>query len=110
MAQLLPIRQLNLYFSLFIFVCVEVNAPVNIFQICRDEAISFFILNCTFRVNVGRLLRTLDGIPAGLETRAPGYDFLSSSSQLSMKFQQLINTEIVKITGKFRFNTQQIVI
>ena len=31
----------------------------------------------------------------------------SSSSQLSMKFQLLINVEIVKIHGKFRFKTQK---
>ena len=34
---------------------------------------------------------------------------LSRSAQLSMKFQLLINVEIVKINGKFRFNTQQLV-
>ena len=35
--------------------------------------------------------------------------FFSSSAQLSMKFQLRINVEIVKISGKFRFNTQQLV-
>ena len=34
----------------------------------------------------------------------------SSSAQLSMKFQLLINAEIVKIIGKFRFKTQKLVI
>ena len=34
----------------------------------------------------------------------------SSSAQLSMKFQLLINAEIVKISGKFRFNPQKLVI
>ena len=34
----------------------------------------------------------------------------SNSAQLSMKFQLLINVEIVKISGKFRFITQQLVI
>ena len=34
----------------------------------------------------------------------------SSSAQLSMKFQLLINVEIVKISGKFRFKTQKLVI
>ena len=33
----------------------------------------------------------------------------SSSAQLSLKFQVLINVEIVKISEKFRFNTQQLV-
>ena len=31
----------------------------------------------------------------------------SSSAQLSMKFQLLINVEIVKIRGKFKFKTQK---
>ena len=34
----------------------------------------------------------------------------SSSAQLSMKFHLLINAEIVKINGKFRFKTQKLVI
>ena len=34
----------------------------------------------------------------------------SSSAQLSMKFQLLINVEIVKIVEKFRFKTQKLVI
>ena len=34
----------------------------------------------------------------------------SSSAQLSMKFQLLINVEIIKISGKFRFKTQNLVI
>ena len=34
----------------------------------------------------------------------------SSSAWLSMRFQLLINVEIVKISGNFRFNTQQLVI
>ena len=34
----------------------------------------------------------------------------SSSAQLSMKFQLLINVEIIKISGKFRFKTQKLVI
>ena len=33
----------------------------------------------------------------------------SSSAQLSMKFRLLINTEIVKISGKFRFKTKNLV-
>ena len=35
---------------------------------------------------------------------------VSSSAQLSMKFQLLINVEIVKNCGKFRFKTQKLVI
>ena len=31
---------------------------------------------------------------------------VSSSAQLSMKFQQLINVEIDEISGKFQFSTQ----
>ena len=34
----------------------------------------------------------------------------SSSAQLSMKFQLLINAEIVKTSGKFRFIPQNLVI
>ena len=34
----------------------------------------------------------------------------SSSAQLSMKFQLLINVEIVKNCGKSRFKTQKLVI
>ena len=34
----------------------------------------------------------------------------SSSAQLSMKFQLLINVEIVKISGKFGFKTQKLII
>ena len=34
----------------------------------------------------------------------------SSSAQLSMKFQLLINVKIVEISGKFRFSTLQLVI
>ena len=34
----------------------------------------------------------------------------SSSAQLSMKFQLLINVEIIKISGKFRFTTRELVI
>ena len=34
----------------------------------------------------------------------------SSSAQLSMKFQLLINVEIVKISGEFWFKTQKLVI
>ena len=34
----------------------------------------------------------------------------SSSAQLSMKFQLLINAEIVKISGKFRFISHKLVI
>ena len=45
--------------------------------------------------------------------RIPGPEVIklfSSSAQLSMKFQLLINAEIVKIIGKFRFKTQKLVI
>ena len=34
----------------------------------------------------------------------------SISAQLSMTFQLLINVEIIKISGKFRFKTQKLVI
>ena len=34
----------------------------------------------------------------------------SISAQLSMKFQLLINVEIIKISGKFRFKTRKLVI
>ena len=42
--------------------------------------------------------------------RCPATALILSSAQLSMKFQLLMNVEIVKISGKFRFNTQQLVI
>ena len=34
----------------------------------------------------------------------------SCSTQLSMKFQQIINVEIVEISGKFRDRTQQLLL
>ena len=43
---------------------------------------------------------------AGLEV----IKLFSSSAQLSMKFKLLINFEIVKISGKLRLSTQQLVI
>ena len=45
--------------------------------------------------------------------RKPGPEVIklfSGSAQLSMKFQLLINAEIVKISGKFRFIPQYLVI
>ena len=44
---------------------------------------------------------------------SPGHKVIklfSVSAQLSMKFQLLINVEIIKISGKFRFKTQKLVI
>ena len=46
-------------------------------------------------------------------TSRPGPEVIklfSSSAQLSMKFQLLLNAERVKINGKFRFNPQKLVI
>ena len=43
----------------------------------------------------------------------PGFKVIklfSSSAQLSMKFQLHVKVEIVKLSGKFRFKTQQLVI
>ena len=37
-------------------------------------------------------------------------ELFSSSAELSMNFQLLINVEIVKISGKFRFKTQNLII
>ena len=48
-----------------------------------------------------------------LEWRGPGLEVIKpflSSAQLSMKFQLLINVEIVQTGGKFRFKTQKLVI
>ena len=45
--------------------------------------------------------------------RNPGPEVIklfSSSAQLSMKFQLLINAKIVKISGKYRFIPQNLVI
>ena len=47
---------------------------------------------------------------SGLATLLEIIKLFSSSAQLIMKFQLLINVEIVEISGKFRFNTQQLVI
>ena len=47
----------------------------------------------------------------GFNTHLPGLEVIklfSSSAQLSMKFQQLINAEIVKINEKFWFKTQKL--
>ena len=47
------------------------------------------------------------------ETSSSGPEVIklfSSSAQLSMKFQLLINVEIVKNCGKCRFKTQKLVI
>ena len=47
----------------------------------------------------------------GVETPGPKViKLFSSSAQLSKKFQLLIDVEIVKISGKFRFKTQKLVI
>ena len=46
-------------------------------------------------------------------SKTPGpevIELFSSSAQLSMKFELLINVEIVKISGKFRFKTKKLVI
>ena len=46
-------------------------------------------------------------------TKSPGPEVIklfSSLAQLSMKFQLLINVEIIKISGKFRFKTKKLVI
>ena len=51
--------------------------------------------------------------PLSILNKIPGPEvikLLSSSTQLSMKFQVLINVEIVKNCGKFRFTTQKLVI
>ena len=41
---------------------------------------------------------------SGDSLRGRGYKFFSCSTQLSMKFKMLINIEIAKIDGIFRFN------
>ena len=49
----------------------------------------------------------------GMEPQLPGPEVIklfSSSAQLSMKFQLLINAKIVKISGKYRFIPQNLVI
>ena len=38
------------------------------------------------------------------------YEIFAISAELSMKFQLLIKVEIVEISGKFSFSTQQLVI
>ena len=47
----------------------------------------------------------------GTKWNNPGPEVIklfSSSAQLSMKFQLLINVEIIKISGKFRLKTQKL--
>ena len=58
-----------------------------------------------FIVNHGTVVTNTESFP-GLEV----IKHFSSSAQLSMKFQLLINVELVKISGKFRFKTQKLVI
>ena len=63
-------------------------------------------LSCKTRVGVLGFSRLLDKTKPGPEV----IKLFSSSAQLSMKFQLLINVDIVKISGKFRFKTQNLVI
>ena len=54
-------------------------------------------------------------VPVLIESKyaIPGPEVIklfSSSAQLSMKSQLLINVEIIKISGKFRFKTQKLAI
>ena len=58
-----------------------------------------------FIVNYGTIVANTEAFP-GLEV----IKRFSSSAQLSMKFQLLINVEIVKISEKFRFKTEKLVI
>ena len=54
-----------------------------------------------------------NGSASDSEWRGPGPEVIklfSSSAQLSMKFQLLINAKIVKISEKFRFKPQKLVI
>ena len=61
---------------------------------------------CAMRFECKRIgKKELVGLP-----RHRGYKTFSSSAQLSMKFRLAINVEIVKISGKFKFNTQHLII
>ena len=55
---------------------------------------------------------TSDPKAGDAKAQSPGPEVIklfSSSAQLSMKFQLLIDIEIVKISGKFRFKTKKLV-
>ena len=56
------------------------------------------------------LLTTTNGVNTELNVSLEVIKLFSSSAQLSMKFQLLINVVIVKISGKFRFISHKLVI
>ena len=67
-----------------------------------------FVLFYVFSLSPGVYVGTLNLIAS-----IPGPEVIklfSISAQLSMKFQLLINVEIIKISEKFRFKTQKLVI
>ena len=62
-------------------------------------------------VNISELTDSV--LPIKFSEACPGPEVIklfSISAQLSMKFQLLINVEIIKISGKLRFKTQKLVI
>ena len=88
---------------MFCFVCIALHPSQQLLSY-QDFSIIFDTLN-VLKCSTTWVGYDLNGKP-GFEVIKP----FSSSDQLSMKFQLFINVEIVKISGKFRFNTQQLVI
>ena len=74
----------------------------------RNAISSFqnFTILLQFDPIIARLITMWFSIHPGPEV----IKLFSISAQLSMKFQLLINVEIIIISGKFRFKTQKLVI
>ena len=109
------------------------NAGINLITILRlfmysDDTSALFVLSFNFPVNKFSVMLGWSNHYLGinqysveLTCLAQGHKMVpqlgpeviklfSISAQLSMKFQLLINVEIIKISGKFRFKTQKLVI
>ena len=72
---------------------------------CETEnVLTAFMIMIKIEASVGKQIYF-----SGRDGRIPGSEVIklfSSSTQLSMKVQLLINIEIIKISGNFRFKTQ----
>ena len=55
---------------------------------------------------IAQIQQNVSGYSPGLEV----INLFSSSAQLSMKFQLLVNVELVEISGKLELSIQQLVI
>ena len=74
------------------------------------SALTFDLLVSFHDLHTCQTARIVSGWSFILTTDPEVIKLFSSSAQLSTKFQLLINVEMVKISGKFRFNTQKLVI